>query len=137
MGGGCTASDTFRVRAVRFRPTLLEYLFVFAAFALFCPLSATSSYKAATANGPPSAADQTTQQALFFPPDHVVRDGKLFLRVQTTRSTSLVITYLGGDRWDVARVKQFRQDHPELETYWPDRTQEDGGVTWLVIDRNH
>jgi hypothetical protein len=111
---------------MRLRPTLLEYLFVFAAF-LFCPTSATSSYQAVG-----SAADQTTQQGIFFTPDHVVHNGKLYLRVQTTRPTTWLITYVGGDRWDLAKVKQFRQDHPELDTYFPDRTRDDGGVTWLV-----
>jgi len=70
---------------------------------------------------------------MFFTPDHVVHDGKLYLRVQTTRS-ALLITWVGGDRWDLAKVKQFRQEHPELERYWPDRTRDDGGVTWLVTN---
>lgn len=71
-------------------------------------------------------------KAVSFTPDYVVHDGKLYLRVQTTRPSNWLVTYVGFDRWDVAKVKQFREDHPELETYWPDRTREDGGVTWLV-----
>lgn len=68
---------------------------------------------------------------MFFTPDHVVDNGKLYLRVQTTRPTAFLVTWVGGDRWDLARVKQFRRDHPELESYWPDPNREDGGLTWL------
>lgn len=63
--------------------------------------------------------------------DHIVLNGKMYLRVQTTRPSGLVVTYVDFDRWDAAKVQEFRADHPELEPYWPEPSRADGGVTWL------
>jgi hypothetical protein len=74
----------------------------------------------------------TTQSWLALSvPDYQVRDGKLYLLVQVTRPSMLVVTTVSFGDWDPEKVQLFRQKHPELEPFWPDRERPDGGVQWL------
>ena len=80
-----------------------------------------------------SVADQfsTREQVALFVPDHLVRDGKLYLNVQVARPSAILWTTGSSGDWDAAKVSRFRRDHPELESYWPDPEQAGAGVRWL------
>jgi hypothetical protein len=70
------------------------------------------------------------ESATRFWPDHLVRDGKLYLKVQEVRYNFLLPFVSFGD-WDAEKVGAFRRLHPELDGYWPAPGLPDGGVTWL------
>jgi hypothetical protein len=75
----------------------------------------------------------TTQSLLTLSvPDYQVRDGKLYLLVQVTRPSMLVVTFVSFGDWDAEKVRRFRRKHPELEPLWPERGPPDGGVRWLL-----
>lgn len=80
-----------------------------------------------------SVADKlyTRNQFALCVPDHLVRDGKLYLKVQVERPGLILATAVSFGNWDAAKVSRFRSEHPELESYWPDPERAGGGVTWL------
>jgi hypothetical protein len=98
-----------------------------------CHVSTTYCAVTDSATSWGSVADTfTTEEVLALSvPDHVVRDGKLYLKVQVTRPSMLLVTFVGFGDWDAERIRVFRQQHPELEMYWPDKERPDGGVKWL------
>ena len=107
---------------------------VFVFFGLACARPTGALYRAATSAGPPAwkmDVDVCWGDNNFWlvPSDYVVRDGKLYLRIQTQRSLGILIA--SQDEWDAARISAFRLAHPELEGYWPDASRSDGGVMWL------
>ena len=57
--------------------------------------------------------------------DHLVRNGRLYLRVQSTQNTMLCV-FVDAPGWDAARVTSYRREHPELEALWPEHQ-----ITWL------
>jgi hypothetical protein len=57
----------------------------------------------------------------LWPPDYVVRDGRLYLRVQTVRHSPLLVSFVSFGHWDAQKIEKLRRAHPELERYWPDR----------------
>ena len=66
-------------------------------------------------------------------PDHIVRDGKLYLRTQSTRPNLLVVVGVDQVKWNPGLIADYRSEHPELESLWRDPTREDGGVLWLRV----
>ena len=62
--------------------------------------------------------------------EFIVHDGELHLAVQATRPSLFITTFVDMARWDAAKVRAFRDRHPELESLWPSPAQEDGGVRW-------
>ena len=62
--------------------------------------------------------------------DHFVEGNKLYLNFQTTRSAVLLVTGVSPGISDVKGIQEFRLHHPELEHFWPDPLQADGGVAW-------
>jgi hypothetical protein len=63
-------------------------------------------------------------------PDHVVRDGRLYLKVQT--AWYIPVADLGRfTYWDASHVEEFRRRHPELEGCWPSPERPGGGVRWI------
>jgi hypothetical protein len=73
----------------------------------------------------------STDLVAMFVPEYKVRDGKLYLKVQTTRPSMLLVTFVDFGDWDAEKVQKLRRNHPEFESYWPDRARHDGGVRWL------
>ena len=67
----------------------------------------------------------------FGAEDHVVRHGRLFLRVLSTNPGLVLITWVDPARWDTDGIARYRAAHPELEELWPDPSLADGGVRWL------
>jgi hypothetical protein len=63
--------------------------------------------------------------------DHLVREDRLFLRVQSTCHALLLVTYVDAPRWNGVGVANYRAAHPELEKLWPNPGLADGGVRWL------
>lgn len=53
-------------------------------------------------------------------PDHIVRDGRLYLRVQSTRPAFVLVTFVDHVQWDRERMMAYRSQHPETQTLWPD-----------------
>ena len=80
-----------------------------------------------------SARDQVTTDHTFAisVPEYQVKDSKLYLKVQVTRPSPLIVTFVSLAHWDAEKVRVFRIDHPELESFWPDKERVDGGVQWL------
>jgi hypothetical protein len=76
----------------------------------------------------PSAMDTFTTRYAFAlsVPDYEIRDGKLYLKVQVTRPSMLLVTFVSFGHWDAEKVQRLRSEHPELEPYWPT-----GGVRWI------
>ena len=72
----------------------------------------------------------TLCETALVPPDHLVRNGTLYLRVQIDRNLVL-LNGVSADTWDEQRIVAFRAAHPELEEHWPDAERPDGGVTWV------
>ena len=67
---------------------------------------------------------------LLVPPEYLIRDGSLYLRIQSQRNL-IVLMGVSVDDWDADRIHAFRRAHPDLEKYWPDLDRPDGGVKWL------
>jgi hypothetical protein len=63
--------------------------------------------------------------------EYIVRDGRLYLRVQALRFAAVLVTGVQSTRWDEEKIVAFRSTHPELEKYWSDKEKPDGGVRWL------
>jgi hypothetical protein len=66
----------------------------------------------------------------FGAPDYVVRDERLYLKVQSAWYVP-VADMVGFTYWDANSVEKFRSRHPELESYWPSPEQPGGGVRWI------
>ncbi len=64
------------------------------------------------------------------PLQFIVQDGELYLAVQATRPSLFITTFVDMARWDAAKVRAFRDRHPELESMWPSPARDDGGVRW-------
>jgi hypothetical protein len=65
----------------------------------------------------------------LWPPDHLVREGRLYLRVQTLWCTEL-FDALHQTPWDANKIESFRRSHQDLERYWPSAEEPGGGVSW-------
>lgn len=63
-------------------------------------------------------------------PDHVVRDVRLYLKVQTAWYIP-VADLVRFTSWDAKGVEEFRRRHPELEGCWPSPERPGGGVPWI------
>jgi hypothetical protein len=87
-----------------------------------------TTYRAVTDGGNDHVS--TLGETALVPPDHLVRDGKLYLRVQIDRNLVL-LNGVSADTWDEPRIVAFRTAHPDLEDHWPDAERPDGGVTWV------
>ena len=93
---------------------------------IYCPVNAdTPSWGAV----PDTQLLRT--RAWFGNEDHLVRENRLFLRVQSTCPTLVIATYVDAPRWDGVAVASYRTEHPELERLWPNPDLADGGVRWL------
>jgi hypothetical protein len=66
----------------------------------------------------------------FGSPDHVVRDGRLYLQVQMAWYIA-VADFVRLTDWDANGVEEFRRRHPELEGYWPSPERTGAGVRWI------
>lgn len=105
---------------------VLVVLGIFAAFVvpvtpwgnIYFPVSADVDYW--------RARDGVTTEAWFGAPDHLVQDGQLFLRVQSTRHALVLVTEVDAPHWDEQSVASYRADHPELDDLWPDQP-----IRWL------
>jgi len=64
-------------------------------------------------------------------PDHIIRNGKLYLRIQSTRPSIVLVTTVDHVKWDPKLIAEYRSEHPQLESLWPDATKDNGGVLWL------
>jgi hypothetical protein len=121
------------------RPVLLRLCVVGLLLALLFVLNFCTGvgtiYMAVTdpASGWPMGRDRFTTRSwlALSVPDYQVRDGKLYLQVQVTRPSMLIVTFVSFGDWDAEKVRRFRRKHPELEPLWPDRGRPDGGVRWL------
>ena len=85
-------------------PLLLTFFFV------YCH-NVTTSYQAVSDDSklPWSGKDKvyTPQAFIIFPPDHLVQDGKLYLRVQTVRQL-ILLNGVNLETWDGKRIAAFR-----------------------------
>jgi len=63
-------------------------------------------------------------------PEFIILEGKLLLNIQTTHPTLLLVTTVRFHDWGAENIQRLRDEHPELESYWPDPEREDGGVRW-------
>lgn len=63
--------------------------------------------------------------------DFLIRDGKLYLKIQGTRSALVLTTFLSRYDWTISKFKKLRVEHPEIERYLPDSTKENGGIVWI------
>lgn len=63
-------------------------------------------------------------------PEFFVKDGELYLCNQTTRRALILVTFVSPGIRDRADIEEFRKKHPDLEEYWPDPSQSDGGAAW-------
>ncbi len=133
MGRGMTmlAHRLLRPRLVWRILIMLSGLLV---LVLLCFLGPSVTYCAVTepVDSWHRAKDCWTSSDFFtiWPSDYVVRDGRLYLRVQTIWHSPFVVSFGGSGEWDVRGIEEFRRAHPELEGYWPDPGQAGGGVRW-------
>lgn len=63
-------------------------------------------------------------------PDYYIEDGEMYLRNQTVHHSFILTTYVSRGILNSEDIQYFRRNHPELEGFWPDRGQHDGGVAW-------
>jgi hypothetical protein len=106
-------------------------------FGLSCARPVAVMYRAVTSGGPPAWKEGRDicwgdEKFLLVPPDYIIRDGNLYLRIQSQMNL-VILMGVSDDEWDDDRVGTFRQAHPDLEAYWPDRSRPDGGVKWLRV----
>ena len=104
--------------------SLLEVLFV---AALFVPVSPwIHIYVPAASDEDRWTVGAGHRVESWWPcPDHLVEDDRLYLRVQSTRASTLM-TFVDAPRWDDGSVAEYRADHPELTGLWPERP-----IRWL------
>ena len=62
--------------------------------------------------------------------DFIIRHGKLYLKVQGTRSALVLVTLLSRYDWTASKLKKLRVEHPEIERYLPEPTKNNGGIAW-------
>jgi hypothetical protein len=120
------------------RRILLPALFGLLTFVLYCFVGPSVTY--CNVGAPVGFWGQATDLWTcsnflnVWPPDHVIHEGRLYLRVQTVRHSPLLVSFVGFGGWDAGKINKFRHSHPELEGYWPNPGQADGGVQWALPD---
>lgn len=65
--------------------------------------------------------------------EYIIKDDSLYLKImefQSTRSLILAM-YATPKDWDINRIRDFREKHPELEVYWPKPKELNAGVAWI------
>jgi len=62
--------------------------------------------------------------------DFLIRDGKLYLRIQTIHHRFIDDT-VSIPEWTPQKLSELLHDHPELASYLPDSARPDGGIAWL------
>jgi hypothetical protein len=63
--------------------------------------------------------------------DFIIYNNKLYLKIQDTQSGILLVTHVSRIDWDSYKIKKLRKQNPELEKYWPNPNQLNGGVKWI------
>jgi len=93
---------------------------------LYCPVSA----KAKTWGDVPRNQYIWTKSWLSVDDDYVVHEGRLFLRVQSTRP-SIVTIWLDEPRWDTSAITDLIKTHRDLRARLPNPDAANGGIEWI------
>jgi hypothetical protein len=64
-------------------------------------------------------------------PLYLVKEGELYLRLQTSQTFYAFQHVVDSVRWNAAMLAELVRQHPELRAMLPDPGAPDGGVRWL------
>lgn len=64
--------------------------------------------------------------------DFIVHADKLYLKIQGVQLSILGVPLVTRYDWTPAKLKKFRAEHPELDRYFPDPSQSNAGVPWIL-----
>ena len=85
---------------------------------IYCPVAADVEFW--------SDAECLRTETWLGAPDHVVKDGQLHLRVQSTRHALVIVTVVDAPGWGEQAVAAYRAGHPTIERLWPEQP-----IRWL------
>lgn len=51
--------------------------------------------------------------------EFAIKDGKLYLKYQTTYHALALVTAVKHEKWDKTLLNKFRMNNSKLENYWP------------------
>lgn len=116
--------------------TLLKIIFIIALIIgcfIYVPINdKISLYRAVSDDFLPEKEMLTSQQVKSDrEADFIIYKNNLYLKIQDTQSAILLVTHVSRIDWDSYKIKKLRKKHPELEKYWPNPNQLNGGVKWI------
>lgn len=65
-----------------------------------------------------------------IPSDYILHEGHLFLRMQSIRSTSIVVQG-ESPKWSIEKIEKLVSENPELIPYLPDKDASNKGIVWI------
>ena len=69
-----------------------------------------------------------------IPADYIISNGDLFLRFQSTRSSSVAII-VDNPEWDKEKLDKLISNKPELIGYLPNKDEPLKGISWIKNKR--